>query len=161
MIKLTQERLKEVLHYNPEMGIWTRNENKKIAGGLHHSGYIYIRVDGHKTKYVAHRLAWFYITGKWPKHQIDHINMIKNDNRWCNLREANFSQQNANRIKRKDNNSGCRGVSWYKSRGLWLVYIQHNNKRVHIGYFEKFEDASAAYNKKFQELSGDFARLNG
>jgi HNH endonuclease/AP2 domain len=160
-MELTQERLKEILNYDPETGIWTRNENGKIAGSLHHSGYIYIRVDGHKTKYGAHRLAWFYMIGKWPKHQIDHINMIKNDNLWCNLREADWSKNNANRIRRKDNISGCRGVSWYKTRELWLVYIQHNRKRIHIGYFEKLEEATIAYNKKFKELFGDFARLNG
>ncbi len=88
-IRLTQERLKEVLSYNPETGIFTRNPGirggEKVGTNSH--GYVSIMVDGYL--YQAHRLAWLYMEGYMPEQEIDHISRKRDDNRWCNLRVVN------------------------------------------------------------------------
>ena len=82
---LTQERLKELLHYDEETGLFTRKTRVAsrmkgtISGARHNKGYVQIMIDG--DNYLAHRLAWFYVYGEWPKNQIDHINRIKTDNK--------------------------------------------------------------------------------
>lgn len=98
---LTQEELKRMLHYESETGIFTWKINKRgpvkrgdVAGKTNGRGYRVIKIDG--AYYYAHRLAWFYITGNWPK-ETDHINRVKTDNRMVNLREVTHSLNNRNR----------------------------------------------------------------
>jgi len=98
---ITQDKLKEILDYNQHTGLFTWKKIKKysnrsvgdIAGSLS-LGYVVIGID--KKIYKAHRLAWLYVYGEFPKEQLDHINGNKEDNRICNLREANQSQNNFN-----------------------------------------------------------------
>ena len=87
---ITQEELKELLDYNPETGLFTwnvyNNIKNKTTAGTFNDGYIQIKI---KQKiYQAHRLAWLYVYGEWPKGQIDHINGIRDDNRIENLRDV-------------------------------------------------------------------------
>ena len=113
---ITQERLKEVLKYNSETGEFTR----KIAKGgkiKDSSGYILISVDG--EKYYAHRLAWLYMYGEFPKNSIDHINKIKDDNHLYNLRDVTSIENQRNRFLNINNKSGFLGVSWYKPLSKW------------------------------------------
>jgi len=91
---ITQKELKELLHYNPDTGIFTRLiktassvQIGDVAGCKHKAnGYIIINVLG--IPYRAHRLAWLYMTGRWPKHQVDHDDHIRHNNKWSNLFEA-------------------------------------------------------------------------
>ena len=82
---LTQSRLKELLHYNPETGIFTWLVSKKgvkignIAGSVNSIGYRYISVD--RILYKASRLAWLFIEGYFPENDVDHINRIRDDDR--------------------------------------------------------------------------------
>jgi len=95
-MSITAERLKELYLYNPEDGTFTRikaagRHNRWGVGTIanHHdpiTGYNRIRIDG--TLYSAHRLAWLYMTGSWPTHQIDHVDLDRANNAWRNLREA-------------------------------------------------------------------------
>jgi HNH endonuclease len=98
---LTAERLREMLSYNPATGIFTRLIATSgsvhigdIAGTFNSKGYRQIRVDRHQ--YLASRLAHLFMTGAFPKDQMDHINRVRSDDRWCNLR-AVTCQNAANR----------------------------------------------------------------
>ena len=146
---LTQERLKELLHYDPETGFFTRikstcNVNKVgvRCGALHHSGYIELMVDS--KNYRAHRIAWLYMTGEFPKHYIDHINGVKNDNRFCNLRDVTKQTNAQNEIRaRKHNSTKFLGVS--KRGNKFHSTITINGKHKHLGFFNTAEEAHAAY----------------
>ncbi len=164
MQKNTTERLDKLrtdLLYCPETGIFTwmvARNNVKIgmrAGCRKSNGYEYIMFE--KTMFLSHRLAWFYITGEFPKDEIDHINTIKTDNRFVNLRECTKSQNQSNTAAQKNNKSGFKGVSWHKKSEKYYVRIMKDTKSYHLGYFEKKIDAAEAYNKKALELFGEFA----
>lgn len=151
---LTPERLREVLDYDPETGLF-RWKNMRhvfvkpgdVAGTLEPRGYIRIGIDGEIHK--AHRLAWLYVHGVWPAHYIDHINCIKDDNRIANLRDAtdHINAQNI-RTPNARNISGQIGVHRTTSRGKpwkWRARITIEGKRVLIGDFNTPEEAGAAY----------------
>lgn len=98
---LTAERLRAALDYDPATGLfrWIERPNQKIivgsiAGHVGRKGYIYVTID--KRKYAAHRLAWLYVNGEWPKEQIDHINRVKDDNRISNLRDVSDAENKLN-----------------------------------------------------------------
>lgn len=142
---LTQERLKELLYYCPETGVFTyltnRSQNKKntIAGCLDHD-YLRIRIDN--KIYYSHRLAWLYVYGQFPENEIDHKNRIKTDNRIENLRDVFQSCNMRNRPNRIDNISGIKGVGWSKQKQKWRVRIRKNNKEKHLGLCNNLLDAA-------------------
>lgn len=157
---LTAERLRELLNYDSDLGIFTRRiKNGKrdnvgdVAGWLGVRGYRAICLD-YRT-YAEHRLAWLYVYGHWPADQIDHINRIKTDNRICNLRDVSsaINKQNIN-TARSHNKSGFIGAVWSKSSGKWLARIIVDGKQIHGGTFSTAEAASEEYfrmKKKFHE----------
>lgn len=149
---ITQKRLKEVLDYNPKTGMFAwkipTGRRKKIgvsAGYLCQSGYIEIGVD--KKRYKAHRLAWFYMYGEFPKGEIDHINNCRSDNRICNLKLSTRSKNLKNHSGLyKTNTSGVTGVSHCKNNGnwTWKAFIASEGKQIHLGYFDNMKDAVVA-----------------
>jgi hypothetical protein len=146
---LTQELLKENLHYNPETGIFIRAKctggvkRGAIAGSLGSGGYVNIKLFAISQK--AHRLAWLYIYGYLPKFQIDHINGIKTDNRLINLREATPNENGQNIKLYKCNTSGFIGVSFHKIILKYQSRITICNKTIHLGYFKTAEEAHKVY----------------
>lgn len=148
MKTLTQDTLKSLLDYNAETGWfrWRVNYGNRLpgalAGYLHPRGYTRIRV--FKRTFDAHRLAWFYVYGVWPKDEIDHINRVKNDNRIVNLRCVSRSANIQNSSLRRDNTSGVKGVCWHTHSGKWAARITVNHKRMQLGVFDKLEDAVKA-----------------
>jgi hypothetical protein len=154
---LTQEQLKEILHYDPETGIFRwrvstahRVKPWDVAGTKTDTGYILI---GHKNiSLKAHRLAWLYMTGEWPKHQIDHKDGSPSNNSWQNLRQATHKQNLENQPLRQDNTSGFRGVSWDKKKKKWEANLGHYRKKIFIGYFDTAEEAAQAAAAKRAEL---------
>lgn len=157
---LSVERLKEVLDYDSISGTFTwkvdkgRNKCKgKKAGRKTNVGYITIKID--YIEYTAHRLAWLYTYGKWPKYILDHINRNPLDNSISNLREATISQNGANSKLPINNTSGYRGIT--KVGKSWQAQISYNSKTIYLGRYRSKEEAYAAYSKKRQELFHEFA----
>lgn len=150
-IELTQKGLKEVLNYDPITGIFTwgiSNSNRvkvgDFTGTLRNDGYIAIGVIG--RSYLAHRLAWLYMTGEMPTYFIDHINGNRADNRFCNLREATNQQNMQNLIKPQERSTtGFLGVSFDKPNRKYVAKIRINGKNRHLGSFATPEEASVAY----------------
>lgn len=148
--------LKSVLEYNPDTGVFTWKVNRgpvkagDIAGGLAHE-YLMIRYN--MIKYLAHRLAWFYMTNTWPTFQIDHINGNKQDNRWSNLRESTYTQ-NAHNKEFNSNILGYRGI--YKAGTKYAASIKINNITHYLGMYRSAIEAAKAYENKAMEVHGDF-----
>lgn len=162
MEKISHQELLRILKYDKDTGFFFWNEPRpKIrvgqkAGHLHHTGYINLEIGG--KHYAAHRLAWFYCTGKWPSDQIDHINCNKSDNRIENLREATNGQNHAN-VKTR-NKLGHKGVQFRANlkNKPYVVKIRHNKKDIHIGCFATIEEAAQAYKIYAGKLHGEFTR---
>lgn len=155
--KLTAELLRELLHYDPETGVFTRLAGKgrwkpgTVAGTRHADGYLQINLHG--KIYKGHRLAWLHFYGCWPQHEIDHINGDNSDNRICNLRDVT-SEVNKHNQRRGHSGSSSEllGVSWSAARNKWLASIIVRRKFMHLGYFSKEEEAHAAYLSAKREL---------
>lgn len=140
-MELTHQKLKEILNYNPETGIfnWKIKPSKniakgKITGTRTSNNYGYIRIN--RKMYSAHRLAWFYMTGHFPTYQIDHINHIRNDNRFQNLREVLHCENSRNIKMPCTNTSGTVGVHWSKDRNKWVASIKIQQKLIHLGIYK-------------------------
>jgi hypothetical protein len=110
------------------------------------------------VSYLAHRLAWAFVNGEFPKSDIDHVNGIKTDNRIENLRLATRSENQCNRGKHANNKSGFKGVNWNQSVKKWAARCMVNGKRTHIGYFDDVALAAAAYQQVAVSLHGRFFR---
>ena len=143
---LTYDRLREVLNYNPDTGLftWIAKASSHItigatAGRITSEGYLIINID--RLPYVAHRLVWLYTHKVWPTNSLDHINRIRDDNRLANLREATKAENAQNRKLNPINTSGVKGVHWAADRRRWKASIMLNGKLIHLGYTRLFEDA--------------------
>lgn len=147
---ITQGRLKELLHYDPDTGLFTWAKSRPgcrvgaVVGTRHKEGYWQVRLD--RRLYLTHRLAFLYMLGRLPAQHVDHINRDRGDCRWCNLREATNSEnaQNQQATQRKTS-SGLLGVSWHKRIGKWVAQITANKQHINLGCFDTPEAAHAAY----------------
>ena len=150
---ITQIELKNYLSYDKTTGdfIALQGDKRHIIGRklgtLHSSGYIVIAIN--KKLYKAHRLAWLYEKGNFPKEMIDHINRDKSDNRLINLREVEQTHNSENNPLKKSNSSGYPGVSFSKKNMRWRARITYGYKEKHLGYFDTpqkaFEEIGRAH----------------
>ena len=125
-----------------------------VAGTIHPpKGYREICING--KLYRANRLAWLYMTGKWPKLEIGYINHNTSDARWANLRAMTPSQRGA--TTRTRNKLGVRGVSITPS-GKYVARITVAGKKKYLGLFDTIEKASVAYTRAAKDAFGQFAR---
>lgn len=154
---LTAARLRELLHYDVETGLFTRkvatsqrHNVGESVGSKHRTGYLYAMLD--RKTYAAHRLAWLYVFGEWPRGHIDHINSIKSDNRLCNLRDVDrlTNAQNERRARRNNKSSGLLGVSG--EGGRFRALIRVGGVLQHLGTFETPQQAHNAYLTAKREL---------
>lgn len=159
---MTAEYLRTLLAYDPDTGEFTwrvnhSNGDKRIgtvAGYRLSQGHWRIKIA--RVAYMAHRLAWLYMTGEWPRAQIDHINLVRDDNRWHNLRQATPSQNKANQHRLKNNKSGLKGVSM--NHGKWRASLKIDGVSKHLGSFNCPAAAHLAYVVWADKQFGEFAR---
>lgn len=157
-IKVTVERLKELLDYDPMTGLFKWKVRRKgveagdVAGAVNHEGYISIGIDN--SVYKAHRLAWLYMFGRMPNGMMDHRNGDRADNRIENLREATPGQNSQNKhvASAKNKSSGLMGVSWSNDRNKFYARICVNGKVRALGRFDTAEEAHQAYLAAKREL---------
>lgn len=142
---LTQSRLKEILHYDPDTGIFTRkvsHSNRVRVGdqvGVRMAaGYLSTSIN--QKNYYMHRLAFLYVTGKIPE-EIDHIDHNPKNNKWGNLRSVTHKENGRNMRISKRNKSGITGVLWDKSRGKWRAEIVVDGASIYGGRFANVQDA--------------------
>lgn len=161
-MELTQEYLKSVLNYCPDTGVFTRLVSTArcmkvgdIAGSINNEGYLHIMIAG--KRYKSHRLAWLYMTGEWPKDQIDHIDGERANNRFSNLREATHGQNQSNKRVQQNNTSGYKGVSPARGKRPWKARIMVAGKSIWLGLFETKELAHAAYCEAADKHKGEYA----
>ena len=153
--------LKECLQYNPDTGVFIRKIRPlhhfpdlrsmsvsnavyggKEAGSKSKRGYIIIYLEGRLFK--AHRLAYFYMNGSWPEGHMDHINHIKSDNRWGNLRVVCPKENARNKPISKNNTNGFNGVCWDSASKMWSAEINSESRHIRIGRFQEIWDALCA-----------------
>jgi len=139
-MELTQSYLKTQLHYDPITGAFTRIKSGEEPGYIDkYMGYRIIYVGG---VYVpAHRLAFLYVSGLIPQ-EIDHINRIRCDNRWTNLRACTRAENTKNKRLYKNSKSGITGVRWSKESKKWQAYIKVDGKMRYLGYHKTIFEAA-------------------
>ncbi len=163
MSDLTAERLREILSYDPKTGtfVWLGGKWQpvgRVAGCTKrcvNKYYVTIKID--QRCYLAHHLAWLYVTGSWPNPQIDHRDLDSTNNRFSNLRESTQSQNMANTRKRP-NRSGFKGVS-PSPYGRWRAEIKTEGRYRYLGSFDTPRAAHRAYCAAAKEAFGEFARF--
>lgn len=157
---ITAEFVREILAYDKESGVlsWrvhTRNTKIGQVAGSFSNGYGQIQINGHN--YRAHVLAWLIITGEWPEPHVDHINGIRSDNRWCNLRLATTSQ-NAINCKPRSNDLP-RGVSKTGS-GKFCAKLWMGGKYQCLGTHNTVGEAERAYLTAAKDYHGEYMPIH-
>lgn len=158
------ERVRELFAYDPETGelryrvdIWfgrhrdmLRVRAGDIAGRVEETrGYRRVFVDG--RWYRAHRIAFLIVEGRWPADQIDHIDGVKTNNAWSNLREVDNRTNTENqRRARCDNQCGLLGVSRNGKR--WRAAIKLAGQLHHLGTYDTAKAAHQVYLEAKREL---------
>ena len=171
---ITQDKLKELLTYSPDTGVFVwmersegafkttrawRTWNTRFAGKV--AGYLdsrYIKITIFGQPYLAHRLVWLFVYGYMPL-EVDHKNHIAFANELSNLREATRQQNAQNRSRNINNESGVTGVRWNKKDRLWRATIRHNRKEVYLGSFTELLDAATT--RKAAEIEYGFYPNHG
>lgn len=167
---LDQALLKSLLIYDPETGVFTwkpRGDNArwnkryagKVAGfdwAVGNVAYRSIRI--FDWPFLGHRLAWLYMTGKWPGTGVDHRDLNGLNNRWTNLRAATKTQNAGNTRLQPTNKTGFKGVSTYGTTGRFRANICIFGKQTWLGAYDTAEEAHAAYVAAAIEHYGEFAR---
>jgi hypothetical protein len=179
MTELTHEIVCELLSYDCMTGVlmWHRRDRRwfgsertwrmwntrfaeQPAGSIQEcdgSVYLYVRIFG--RRYLAHRVIFFLVTGRWPDPEVDHGNHDGTDNRWCNLTEATSQDNSRNISLPNTNTSGRIGVYWHNGVGKFMAKIGVDYKTKNLGYFDTFEEASAA--REDAEIKYGFHRRHG
>lgn len=153
------DRLKEVVSYNPDTGVFTwkkipgrRVKAGKIAGSKHKDGSVTITID--QRKYRAGRLAWLFFYGVEPEHEVDHKDGDNTNNRIKNLRDVPHQVNLQNqRQAQAGSKTGVLGVYRHHRGVKFVAQIKEpGGRRRHIGIFQTEVEASEAYVKAKREM---------
>lgn len=162
---LSVERVREVLNYDQDTGLFTRRITLgaramagAIAGSVYPDGRRRVQIDC--VTVFASRLAWLYVYGRWPDAEVDHVNMVRCDDRISNLRLATHQQNNANRRALSNNTTGRKGVSLLPQqiKRRYRARIVVADRAIHLGYFATADEAGEAYYSAAKKYFGEFAR---
>lgn len=153
--------IRDFISYDPDTGLfmWVKTPARKPhllgsePGRIIKDGYRQIKFQ--KRMYMAHRLAWWWVTEEWPDTLIDHENGIPDDNRFSNIRKAMPFQNSANRGAMPGRGLP-KGVAF--RFGRYHSRIGYDMKQYFLGSFATQAEAVDAYNRKSIELFGEFAR---
>lgn len=154
------ERLKKLLHYDCITGVfrWRVSRGRArvgaVAGKVCPDGYVRVGIYG--RSYAASNLAWLYMTGSWPKHEVDHRDLSRSNDAWKNLRPATRAQNEHNQGAQKNNKLGLKGVRRFRTK--YRAQIGHEGKTIHLGTFDTPGEAHEAYCLAASRLHGEFAR---
>lgn len=158
---LAVERLKFFVHYDPKTGVMRRiklincgkvKSCNRIYNNISGDGYLNAWIEN--SSYLVHRLTFLYMTGVFPKDEVDHINGNRTDNRWKNLRQVTRQENTKNTKRRITNSSGLPGVYFVSKSSphepKWTVEINGE----YLGFVNSFFEAccirkSAERNHKF------------
>ena len=165
---LTAERVRSLLDYNPETGVFTWKRRNvpwwdaryalNQAGRVRRDRYCTMAID--RRDYLAHRLAWLWMTGAWPPGSLDHADGDPSNNRWGNLRVATIAQNGQNARLHVDSRTSLKGahVTTGDHTLPYRARIKINRREVHLGFFATPEEAHAAYVAAARQHFGEFAR---
>jgi hypothetical protein len=163
---LNADVVRELLDYEPETGLfrWKKSRRRRtkvgaIAGGLHVDGYMQIKLKEYGCCPFLHRLAFLIMTGDWPKGEVDHIDGVRTNNVWNNLRDTCRTENMCNRKLGSNNRSGIFGVSYLEGSNYWRCRITINKKEIQLGKFDNLLDAASA--RKSAEMSIGFHANHG
>jgi len=162
--KITSEQLKAAFHYDNATGIFTWNFRPAAfikvgqqAGCIcKTNGYVILCLN--YQHFYAHRLAWFYVTGKWPQKEIDHKNGIKDDNRFENLREVS-SLENKQNLRKLRAHQAIKLMGVVKHGTKFSARIRYGGKKVSLGSFVTPELAHEAYMKAKRAFHPGYVEL--
>ena len=171
-LAMTKEELEKIVAYDPETGIVTWKQDRttgkggsrtmrlagKEAGHLRDNGYRVVSIN--YCAIYTHRLAWFLVHGQWPRHELDHIDTDRSNNRITNLRPANGTQNRANTGRRSHNRTGFKGVTTMKGVSGYTAQISVGGVTRYLGRYRTAEQAHKAYCKAAQKAFGEFARAS-
>ena len=160
MSEPSQAYLRKILDYDPVTGklYWKQRLSNRIkigdeAGTLNLAGYIQLRING--IIYLAHRIIYVWMKGPIPPGlEVDHRNLVRNENWWDNLRLATKAQQRMNQEMPKNNQTGFKGVSFHVPSGKYRARLG----RQYIGLYTTKEEAAAAYQAEATQAFGEYAR---
>ena len=145
------EKCLKSFNYDPNTGVLTsrrKGYEGRRSGGPSARGYRGVWFNNKSRQ--EHNLIWFYMTGEWPttySNEVDHINNIRDDNRWSNLRLVTRQENNWNCGVSKNSTSGIVGVSPHRNK--WRAYVGNGYKQIHLGVFKTKEEAIAARSAYF------------
>lgn len=154
-INVTVEVIRSRFDYNPETGefVWKQPVGKRCkpgqkAGSVNAEGYLVVGVNG--ISFLVHKVIWFYMTGHWPDYPdevVDHIDRVRLNNRWSNLRLVTVMLNQQNRSVNKNSSTGVKGVSFDSKSGTYYVQKQRFGHRKMVTYIKTLEEARKVYDE--------------
>lgn len=140
---MNQQTLKKHVIYNPDTGMFTYIKSGKLIDNKNKLGYVRVSIEG--KRYLAHRLAIVYMGGELKdKEEVDHLNRVKNDNRYSNLIVGTSRDNKMNRDLQDNNHTGVNGVSFCKTNSMYEANVKTQGRKIFLGYYDSLHDAKIA-----------------